>query len=348
MQRQVPFPLRLGLDRLALAALVLLTGCYSSNFSWRKVKNSDAPGHFTWRTDTELWGDGPSVARRRNGAWEALDVCGPYLKSHGFAGNRAVTTVGFGADGSVFALCGGDLTDGQDLVHFNAAGDGVAMVLPNDGAVTLVQLQGDIALMGSSHLYQRKGDAFTEVAAHPFASAPQAAGLSLQEIYATGTGPNAQATKWWNGSSWADVNVPNTARPGEPPDQAFPPILRAGTIGLGPWQVVHGVPKLFVHDNPGVQKRPVRFLAALPPDSALYYGTSAHDSFNASTVLYLWLARSGDSDLEFLGDGPFSSGSMYSVGGFGGYAIDEATVLMSSTHGAVGSKATTELWEGGL
>jgi hypothetical protein len=333
---------------LALTGLLALPGCYSSNFAWHKVKDSGAPGHFTWRNSDELWGDGVSVARRKNGTWESLDVCGPYLKSHGFSGNRQSITVGFGSDSSVYALCGADLTDGQDLVHFNAAGDGVPMVLPNDGAVHLVQLVGDIALVGQTHLYQRKGNAFTELTAHPFASAPTAAGLSIDEIYATGSPANAApSTQWWNGKVWAEVKVANTAAPGEPIDQPSAPVLRAGTVGLGPWRVEHGVTRLFVSDNPGL-KRPVRFMSALPPDAALYYGTPPHDAENASQVVYLWLARSGASDLEYLGDGPFTSGAMYSAGGFGGYVVDESTVLMSSTHGAIGGFSKTELWEGGL
>ncbi len=334
--------------RIALLALVFSTGCYSSNFSWKKIKDSKAPGHFTWRSGDELWGDGASVARRKAGQWEALDVCGPYLKSHTFAGDRQSIKVGFAADGSVFALCGANLQDGQDLVHFDAAGNGVPMVLPNDGAVGLVQLSGDIALIGATRVFKRDGNTFSELTAHPFGSAVPTAGLSLNEIYAMGSAPNAaSATQWWNGKVWAEVIVPNTAKPGEPVDQPQAPEFRADTISLGQWRVQQGVPRLFVTNNPGL-KRPVRFLSALPPDAALYVGTPSRDAETSTQVVFLWLARSGDSDLEYLGDGPFTSGSMYSVAGFSGYIVDESTVLMSSTHGAVGGFSKTELWEGGL
>lgn len=331
--------------RSALVAVLLLTGCYTGNFSWKKVKDAPAPGHFTWRNADELWGDGASVAKRTDGEWQALDVCGPYLKSHGFAGNRSSVTVGFAADGSVFALCGANLTDGQDLVRFNAAGDGVPMALPNDGAVALVQLDGDIAVVGASRVFKRDGDHFTELAAHPFEGAPKAAGRSLQEIYATGAAHNQETTmQWWNGKAWAEVAIPVAVDANKP---TYRPEFRAGTIGLGPWRVEGGVPRPFVTDNPGL-KRPVSFLASLPPDAALYYGVPAHGAEQSTNELHLWLARSGDSDLEYLGNGNFSAGSMYSVGGFGGYAIDDSTVLMTSTHGAVGGKISDELWEGGL
>lgn len=75
--------------------------------------------------------------------------------------------------------------------------------------------------------------------------------------------------------------------------------------------------------------------------------TTAAASYLPSTGAAL-APQNGLSDLEYLGNGSFSSGSMYSVGGFGGYAVDDSTVLTSSTHGAVGGKIGTELWEGGL
>jgi len=318
---------------------LLLAGCNGGNLSWRKVTNSPAPSHFTWRNSNELWGDGDAVARRKNGAWEALDVCGPYLKSKGAAVNRASVTVGFASDGSVFALCGGNLADGQDLVHFDAGGAGVTLPLPNDGAMALVQLLGDIALVGASRFFKREGGKFTELTAHPFAGPPQAAGLWLQEIYASGA-----TSMWWNGKTWAEVALPLAENGNK---LAHPPELRNGTVTLGPSRVQAGIVLPLVTDNPGL-KRPVRFAGALPPDAALFVGTPPVGAEESSKVAHFWIGRSGEDDLEYLGNGAFGSGSMYTIGGFGGYPIDEATLLVTSIHGAIGGKISSELWEGGL
>lgn len=334
--------------RLIAATLVLSSGCYTSNFEWTKIKESEAPSHFVWRSSSEVWGDGASVVRRKDGTWEALDVCGPYLKSLTYSGNRQSITVGFASDGSVFALCGADLLDGQDLVHFDAAGNGVPMTLPNDGAVRLVQLDGDIALVGASRVFKRETTGFSELTTHPFAGSPIAAGLSLQEIYATGSVVDGPSTaRWWNGNVWAEITIPDTANPGEPASQPGAPEHRAGTVGLGPWRVQGGVPTPFVTDNPGVE-RPVRFMSALPPDAAMYFGTPERAADEATNVVHLWVGRTGEDDLEYLGSGNFNSGSMYTAGGFGGYAVDDSSVLMLSTQGAIGGYSKTELWEGEL
>ena len=325
------------MKRATLLLALGLAGCIG-NLSWKTVKSGTAPTKFALAPDGSTWGYGAAVMRRSaGGAWTLLDVCGKYAKSGYYAGAKQDTDVAF-AGGATWVLCGNTTLEGQALLRYDG-GNATQVVLPNDTDVQLVQLDADVALFGKSGLYTHDGDKFTLL---PNSAPPasqvrsnDAAGHSLTDLYA-GALPQ---TLHWNGAAWLPVTAPPDDSSGQFPTVG-PPTLRAGHVYAGGFELTGETAAQVVHDNPGLT-RPLRFFAVAGPDEAIFTGRPG-DSFNAGTIAYFWYGKTGQSDLTFLGDAPFNSGSLYSAGGQSGYAVDDHTLLVVDSGGG----SSSELVEG--
>jgi hypothetical protein len=302
----------------AAAATLLLTCACANDIAWKTVVElpregaltAAAPTRFAFRNSGELWGYGGSVARRTWTGWDLLDMCGA---------RKAWTTVGFSADGSVWALCGGGVTEGQSLLRYDALGKSSAFALPNDGSLALVQLADDIALLGASKLFFRDGEGWKEGAAHAFAT-PMGAGLSASQVYVLSSGAGITTLTLWNGSSWSAV--------GEVP-QAADLELRDGVVYAGFFRV-EGTSLVNLGDVPGAVGRPLTLFARVPRDAVLFMARPAVSVEVGSESGWLWLGRRGADRIEFVGGAPFHSGTLYGGGGIqASYAIDDGTYLVT-------------------
>jgi hypothetical protein len=319
--------------RLSLLALgLVVSGCYQ-DIGWKKIVNGKAfPTHFTWRDSDELWGDGAAVGRRVDGAWELLDVCGDKGKRADGQGPRSGILVGFGPGKEVSALCGLNASEGQDLVHFDAAGHAEARALPNDGSLQLVQLVGDIALIGETQVFARDGAGWKSIATHDPLALQNSAGRTASDLYvATATNvlhfDGHAFTPVFDGLTQTGL-VRVALRDGQLfADNGFDAFFRLDATG--PVDLF----KPTVNAKTGV--RHLRPVAILAPDHLVLLGFAAHDMETAGQGGYLWLLGPGDDDATYLGAMPFyAAGGLYQGGnGSFGYAVDEDTYLGFSGDG---------------
>lgn len=307
-----------------------LAGC-NRNFTWEVVSTAEAvhfrPSYFLERSEGEVWAFGSGVARRLDGEWSLLDVCGPH-RWHASrpTSPRLSTHVAFRGE-EVWALCGGDLEEGQTLV-IHQGGEGRVTPMPNDGRITFIRLPDGPLLMGSTSLWARDGDSWTAVGSHPFGEARylHGGGTSRDDFY-VGLNPDVdgwQKFRHWNGADWSDV----------PLDEIYVDIssveLRRGVPMLRHYRLEGGALVDVAEGIPGAAKRPVKPVAFVPPDGVVFLAYDhGHSIELGGTGAYLWFGRAGQEELDYLGEAPFiTSGGLYqpNVGDIP-FAVDRDTLL---------------------
>lgn len=314
--------------RLFAAALVALAGC-TGNFNWRTVKANPAPPRFAVAPDGSTWAFGGLGVWHRStgGTWTNVNICGPYSTRHDYDSADLAFSGGI-----TWALCA---TNGGRVLLRYEGGNATLMTIPKYTDFSLVQLDGDIALLSDTSVYKHDGNSFTVFApAPPKTLIPAAAaGRSLTDLY-VGQVPEMQH---WNGTAWLPMGRPadRTLNPGTP-------IFREGQVFAGNTRLVGEQFLPVVTNNPGLA-RGVAFFAVAGADSAIFIGRPDTGSAEfGSDTAFFWYGKSGEADLTFLGDGPFLSGSLYVAGGQSGFAIDDHTLLVVNSRSAT----TNELLEG--